>query len=655
MIADRYELKELLGRGAMGEVRRAFDHVTGHDVALALAPESDPLRFQERGRALVRLRHPGLVPVLDHGMADAHTGYLVMAIVPGHLHAHGPVPAEEACRILAGLARALAVLHARGYVHRDVKAANVRITPDGSPVLLDFGLVAPAGEAADGKAVTGTPAYLAPEAIAGGVITAATDLYALGCLAYELLTGHPPFAGTPAEVLRAQLHAPPPPLAAPPELVAVVAALLRKAPGDRPPDAQAVAILLEAAGDLEPGDELEGPPQLATERLVGREQELATLADALRDVLAGQGRAVIVAAPPGVGKSRLVQEAVWAARREDVEAVAARCRPDAAEPLQAVTEIWGPVEAGHDKASFHAELARRLAERAPLLVVVDDLQWGDAASLEAINACMRLLANERVLWLATLRPEEAPPGHGAWHAAEEGLATVLRLAPLTRDRADALLAALLHPADLPPSFARMVHETTGGNAFFVGETLRHLVEEGLLVRRRGQWRLARELVRVDLPEAAEAAVLRRAANLPPESAALLRLAAVLGPAPLREVLARASGLPDDAYLAAVEPLLERQFLVAGEQGYRLPHDRLREAVYGAIPAGTRRELHQRCGAALEPLDPGPAVLAHHFLRAGDAARGQRYALAAGEHYRAAGMPARALAVWQEAADLPEPP
>lgn len=637
---------------AAGPWPRAHDAVAGREVWLQTTPlaAGGALRFLERQRAARRVTHPGWLPLLDYGLLDDASGFATLAPLPGAAP-HGPLPEAEACALLARLAHVLAAVHAAGFVHLGLAPEHVWAGPAGEVTLLDAGALVPAGELADGRHVTGAPAYLPPEAIAGGPLTAASDLYALGCLAHTLLTGAPPFAGTPADVLQAQVLKPAPPL--PGRAGALVGELLRKAPRERPADAAAVADRFAALAGLPALPKL---PALAptTDRLVGRAAELTTLARALDEVLAGHGRAVIVAAPAGVGKSRLVQELALHARLQHVAVAHARCREDGADPYQAVTEAWGgllPDLTGLAKADAHAALATALAAAAatlPRLIVVDDLQWADAASLEAFNACVRATRAERVLWLFTLRPDEAPPGHGAWDAAEEGLADVVALAPFDRAGTDALLAAV-GLADAP--LGRLLHEATGGNPFFLGETLRHLAEDGALTRAGGGWQATRELDKVDLPEAAEAAILRRMLVLPADAAALLRLAVVFGPEPPRAALALASGLDDAAYLHALDPLVERHFLVAGDAGYRVPHDRPREAVYAAIPAAERRALHLRCGEALETTAPdGLAALAHHFTRAGDASRAHRYARAAGEQARLQ-APARAIALWQAADDV----
>ena len=247
-LAERYLLREVIARGGMGEVWRADDTVLGRAVALkTLLPSksADPefvQRFRTEARAMAALSDPAVVDVYDYGHADG-VDFIVMRFVEGEslrtlLHRSGWLPADQVMTLVSQAATALHLAHEHGIVHRDVKPSNLLIKPDGRLVLTDFGVarMVVGGTAAGDESVMGTATYLAPEQIAGGPITPAVDVYALGIVAYECLAGAPPFeADSPlALALRHADDVPPPlPNHVPVATRRVVMRALAKDPRDR--------------------------------------------------------------------------------------------------------------------------------------------------------------------------------------------------------------------------------------------------------------------------------------------------------------------------------------------------------------------------------------------------------------------------------------
>jgi len=247
-IGDRYRLDSLIAIGGMGEVWRAHDTVLDRDVALkALRDEKsgpDELaRFEREARHAAAVAHPGLATVYDF-VSDEGQAYLVVELVDGEplsavIARDAPLPADATIGILAATADALTAVHAAGVVHRDVKPGNILLTPDGRVKLTDFGIARHAeDEDADDIAdpdgmVMGTEAYMSPEHRRGKA-TLASDLYALGVVGFELLTGHRPAAGE-------QL-----PDTVPAGLQHALNAAMAAEPADRPATADAFASTLRA-------------------------------------------------------------------------------------------------------------------------------------------------------------------------------------------------------------------------------------------------------------------------------------------------------------------------------------------------------------------------------------------------------------------------
>jgi serine/threonine-protein kinase len=294
VVAGRYALEHRLGVGGMAEVYLARDLRTGRQVALKLlrsAPSqaADPrvvARFEREGRAAAAIVHPNVVAVHGSG-ADDGTHYISMEYVPGPnlkelLRERGPLPEDEALRIAEEVAAALEAAHAHGVVHLDVKPHNVLLAPDGRAKVTDFG-IARALQAGAAEATLTTPfgsaPYLSPEQAQGRPVDARSDLYSLGALLYELLTGRPPFQGDSplAVALRHLNETPLPPRELRPELStgaeAIVLRALAKDPGARFASAADMRARIASArgGATDPGLEatrrLAAPPLEATRPL----------------------------------------------------------------------------------------------------------------------------------------------------------------------------------------------------------------------------------------------------------------------------------------------------------------------------------------------------------------------------------------------------
>ncbi|MEV0721116.1 serine/threonine-protein kinase, partial [Asanoa sp. NPDC050611] len=259
LVDDRYRLDAPIADGGMGAVWGATDTVLGRGVAVKLlhgmVDDTARARFRSEARAMAALRHPGVADVYDYGETELPDGtsvaYIAMARVDGEplsrrIASAGSLDAAETRSVVAQAARALQAVHDAGVVHRDVKPSNMIVEPDGTVVLIDFGVAVTAGAAAQTRAdeVVGTALYMAPEQVTKDELTPATDIYALGAVAYHCLTGAPPFAGGNAvTVALRHLQDDPPPLPAevPAALRHVVETALAKDPAGRFPSAAAMA------------------------------------------------------------------------------------------------------------------------------------------------------------------------------------------------------------------------------------------------------------------------------------------------------------------------------------------------------------------------------------------------------------------------------
>lgn len=269
LLGGKYRLDELVGGGGMGQVWRGTDEVLGRTVAIKIMLPSlldDPgfsERFRVEARTMARLRHPGVVNVYDFS-SDAETAFLVMEYVEGDplsrtLARVGRLTAARTMALVAQAADALHAAHTDGIVHRDVKPGNLMVRANGTLVLTDFGIARSeaASQLTGTGTVLGTASYLSPEQAAGQVATPASDVYALGVVAYQCLAGRRPFEGdNPLEIAMKHVREQPPPLPGdiPPAVREIVMRTLAKDPAKRwPSAAHLAAVARQAAAHLGSG------------------------------------------------------------------------------------------------------------------------------------------------------------------------------------------------------------------------------------------------------------------------------------------------------------------------------------------------------------------------------------------------------------------
>ncbi len=414
-----YEIRERLGAGGMGEVYRAHDPRLGRDVALkVILTEGEPSaerlkRFEDEARAVARLSHPNVLSVFDVGAHDGRP-YVVFELLEGETLRQrlrlGPLPLRSAVETAVQACRGLQAAHARGILHRDLKPENLFLTSDGFVKILDFGLAkltrgdgasAPGGESAPTATVPGvvmgTLGYLSPEQARGIEADARSDIFALGAVLYEALSGRRAFSGaTAAETISAILHEDPPPVRTasgplPHSVEQVVRRCLEKEPENRFHSAHDLAFALEAVQDRPAAAALVGDDGGTTSpypglgsfteadagRFFGREGEVEALWQRIR-----VRRLLAVIGPSGAGKTSVVRAGVAASRPSGWAAVVTT--PGTSPMLmlgQALApELQGDVEALRQLVRFDDPVAafellvRWRKAHAEALVVVDQFE-----------------------------------------------------------------------------------------------------------------------------------------------------------------------------------------------------------------------------------------------------------------------------------------
>ncbi|MFN8494490.1 MAG: tetratricopeptide repeat protein [Caldilineaceae bacterium] len=708
LITQRYQVLDRLGQGGMGIVHRALDRLTGQSVALKqvlVAPQN--LMFNSRTgmaqseglllalaqefRILASLRHPHIISVLDYGFDSQRQPYFTMELLdqPQTILAAGRnQPFAFQLDLLRQTLQALAYLHRRGILHRDLKPDNVLVS-QGQVRVLDFGLsiVRDQAQSAD---TSGTLLYLAPEVLEGAAHSEAADLYAVGVLAYELLVGRHPFPtanlsdfldhvlAVDADFMPFTQFAIP---TATLPLATVIQKLLVKQPLLRYQTADAViADLCAALGQPPPPESSairESFLQAAT--FVGREQEMAQLTNALGQALQGQGSAWLVGGESGVGKSRLMDELrtqalvagalvvrgqaveggglpyqlwreplhrlVLTTQLTDLEAgVLKPLAPDIATLLQREipdAPALSPTESSQRLVWVVTELLRR--QPALVVFLLEDLQWAEE-SLELLREVVSLTADQSLLIVGNYRTEERPQ-----LPAEVPSAQVLSLGRLAAPAIAALSRAMLGARGEQPQLVTLLERETEGNTFFMVEVVRALAEESGGLTGIGEVTLPAHVFTGGVQRLVERRLQRISATDYP----LLQLAAVMGRQIDRMALPLVAAIELDNWLlrCANVAVLEVQ-----AEEWRFAHDKLREGVLQQLTPEQRIALHRQAAACIaqayaSDLAPQTGRLAEHYRQAGEAEQERTYARQAGDYAKRTFAHAEAIRHYGRALEL----
>ena len=706
----RYDVRSFLGEGGRKKVYLAHDTKLERDVAVSVIKteglDSDGLtRVRREAQAMGRLGdHPHIVTIHDvgddHGQPYIVSQYMAGGAVDALEH---PIPLERTLEIAKGVCRGLAHAHSNGVVHRDLKPGNVWLAADGTAKIGDFGLAV----ALDRSRLTmagmlvGTVAYMPPEQALGGETTQRADLYSLGCMLYEMVTGRPPFVGNDPTAVISQ-HINQPPVApswlsesCPPELEEVILRLLAKDPGARPESAADVMSALERVDPAQKSashSESNVLDRLARGVFVGRERELDRLRKAFDEAFAGRGSMVMLVGEPGIGKTRAAQELETYARMRGGQVLWGRAHESSGAPaywpwmqvgnsytsandptvltpdmqgkapelvrlfpwLRDVQNVAEPEQlADPEAAQFrlfdaYATFVRAMSNQAPLLIALDDLHWADKPSLLLLEYVARELARMRALIVCTYRDTDLSRTHPLSEALavlnrEAGFQRVV-LRGLSREEVADYITAVANLTPKPELLDRIFEETEG-NPFFLSEVVNLLTQEG---------KLTESVSDIAVPDGVREALGRRLDRISEEANELLQVAAVVGREFAYDMLTLLGDRDADTLLRLIEEALEARVIEEmGQAGrYRFTHALMQETLLDELSTTRRVRIHGQVGEALEKrwgarADERATRLAVHFVEA--AMLSPRHAARAVHYAKLAAQQAEAQFAWDVAA------
>jgi anti-anti-sigma factor len=699
IIKNRYKVIGKVGEGRLGTVFKAIDLVHHSEIALkVLSPsfsEGAIERFLRQARQIVDLAHPNITTIYDCDV-DRGISFMAQEFIEGQTLRHllnetpdQPLPLHVALGIADNITRALEYAHPREVVHGDLKPKNVMLAD--RVRINDFGL----GRLESGRSlidlnvplVMASAHYLAPEQILGHPLDARTDLYALGIILYEMMTGRPPYQGSDQEILEQHLNKlPTPPRELNPAisqlLEHLILRLLDKDPTKRYASARQVRRILNMMSLINSG-EIEKYPYSSEfwPGLVGRQAELSLLLEAWDRSQQGQGQLVILAGEVGVGKTRLIEEFV--SSLESATVLTGQCPrlpgcPPYAPLITAARSyfkqisqtlpamdrtqtflgrIWtelvqlvppfGQFTLDIPHLSSSEETTRVSVEplvktlvqatsHRPWLLVLDDAQWIDPASLRLLYYLAHAVDRLAMMIIIVIDPQELTNSKDLrtvlTNLAKLPHCTEIAMEPLSQPETRELLENIwLQP--VPPDLCTTLHDRAQGNPLLITEIAKGLNDSKAVVWQTDRWYFgpAGKLV---IPARIEQAIAARFETLGPDTQTLLNQAAVLGPVFQLDDLIEMSSFAMDRALDGLDRALERQILreMPYQQTLSFNHLLIRQTLYEKLTPAKRRNLHHEAGEALERLhlrtpDTG-STLAHHFLAANDRDRGSIHSLRA---------------------------
>jgi len=675
----RYTVERFLGEGGKKLVYLVHDTTLDRMAALGLIKTQGfddvaRARILREARAMGRLSaHESILTILDIGDEDGQP-FMVTELAGGgdvedlieKAEAHR-LPLEQTLKISAEVCRGLDYAHSHGVVHRDMKPGNVFLTDDGIAKIADFGLAVVADQTrlTAEKMMIGTVSYMPPEQATGGEVTARSDLYSLGAMMYEMVTGRPPFVADD-EIAVISQHVNTPPVSpswhnsdCPRPLEALIMRLLSKDPGQRP---ESAAEVIKVLGTIDPdAPRSVDPADIGTETsggvFVGRQAEMDRLRAIFEETLSGRGSLVALVGEPGIGKTRIAQELAGYAGLRGARVLWGRCYESggappywpwvqairsyvnqtdrdqlrqemgsgAADIAEIVTDVREalPELAGRSAPMDDPEAARfrlfdsitsflRNASRnTPMVIVLDDLHWADQSSLLLLEFAGREIADDRILVMGNYRDVEL----NRRHPLAQTLGQLLRerqfervgLTGLTEDDVQAFIT-IVAGLPAPPALLRLVYAQTEGNPLYVTEVVRLLAQEGLLTPER-----LRSVVsgpegndwNVRVPEGVWEVITRRLDRLSERCYDTLMTAAVIGRVFTLEQLDRLlDDMSEDRVLSVLEEGLEARIideLPSAIGSYQFSHALIRETLAGEISLTRQARLHARIADGLEDL------------------------------------------------------
>ncbi len=617
----RYRVMGELGRGARGTVWRVWDEVLEREVALKVltSAAADPAELVVEFRAAAALRHPHVIRLFDLSVHDPAGPFFTMELLSA-LPFSGCGGPDATVRLAAQALSALVYLERHGVSHGDLKPTNILVDsgPDPAVHLVDFGLSRPGA----GGAISGTPAYLPPERARGAAQDARGDLYSLGVVLYEALSGKNPFfAETATASISRHVRLVPEPLhrtteGIDPAISGFIARLLEKSPERRPATAaEALATLLTLVADSPLG----ARPAVVAPPLVGRDAAQTALQTALRAAHVGRGSALVLSGPTGTGRTELCESARIQAQIVGLPCAILRCRPGRNTPAALASAVALALSTGgaHSAPDDLDAIAAQILAAAtrPLALLIDDADHADPALAALLARLVDGIDRTGLALVIAVADRERPARVASAIVAAQSrrAATHIAFGALSLTETITLAESALGAPIDGGTLGAMIHGATGGIPALALDLLRHLASTGGLSLRDGAFVATRALD--DSARAAspvETLLAMRFDALAPAAQATLLAVAVLDAPSSPALVAHVASQPLEATRALLDTLTTAGLLRRDARDHAFPaHSELASAVRTRASALCWMAANRLALTRLQATDAPPELLARH--------------------------------------------
>ncbi len=663
LVNNRYELKRMLGSGALGDIYLCHDHREDRLVCLKILRATNPdviTDIIEEFKLLSALDHPCLIKVYDFERDEKIGPYFTMEYASnGDLGQHLPLDFKRFISAANAILAAMAFIHSRNIIHGDLKPANILIDSKNNYRLSDFGLSSILG----GSELTrrsGSILYVAPEIMRYEQATVKSDIYSLGILFYEMLLGCSPYhTENPDEILSAKLRGETP-IDLIPDAIGgeKITQILRKMTSSQP--AQRYPSIEDVANDLKSlrnnGEPVEAISVIGRAKFVGRKEELAWLNAGLERWSQGESVTYFIGGEAGIGKSWLLDEFRVRSQVAGYKFYRVYCREDDLRPFSPILKLlshlfdeldpslkrfssFGPdlkrlfpvkFSGAGQQALSEADIKsgrRRLLDNllqylgdisssGKAIFAIEDIQWADSDTQDFLKLAFEMPLNiiGRALFLVTTG--QVHSDNKSQIPKPSNPVKLRILAGPDRETWKLFLTDLIG-GNFPEDFSQRLLSETGGNFLFTTEIIKELVESRLLHRLQGEWIPEVDWpTKINVPQGVKPVIARRINRLRPELRAVTDLASVLDRSFLPEELEGLGVTKPETYLHELIGLgILGRTIIGTHERYDFSHGQLRRVSYELLSEDWRETYHRKIAEFSEKKGGEPEYLGHHYLEA----------------------------------------
>ena len=688
LFSHRYELKEKIGEGGLGEVFKAKDLWNKKDLALKILKEKiHQEKFKKEFEHLTQLSHPGLVKAFDFFYTFDKTPYFTMELVEGKDLDQVDFKSDlkKLFPLSIKICEILEYIHFQGLVHGDLKSDNFKLTSDPFGIkLLDFGLAEKMG-VKNSEGLKGTIQYMAPECFRKMPVDERSDLYSLGVILYELTTGQKPFdASDPVHLITSILEKEP--ISAkklnkliPEGLDKLILNLLEKSLDRRISSASKLKQKLFSLTGKKPSEKIKGVAIscLSSGGMIGNEKEFSKIKNDLKNSISVSGKFVLLEGETGVGKSIFLHKLKLFCQFEGILFVEVVCFKSETYPYQPIREILFKLSPylqdqvphlvsqykdelslllpvaeflshknpkGLSSSQFSEKIASFLIEASKsfsFVLCLEDIHWAKEGCLNILQLLTEKISQSRIFLISSLQTEELESHKSLKQVINRFIGSdlnrkdfeLVKLGRLSQDETKELIFSKLARKEPPTQLVDYVYKNSSGNPLYALEILKLLLEKKVVLFENQKLRIdSKSLKAIQIPSSLEKIWLKNLSRLDWDSLNLLKFGALSWKGFDLDTIKFLTGYSEEKIFEILYGLLKGELLTQTQmkspQGlwYEFSNQVLKQTLYLKIPLKKRIEWHRKMGNFLEQRNEEIEEIAYHFIRSDDYAKAFSYSM-----------------------------